>query len=89
MLRNLWLTFAQAITVGLAALFVTATLRPEWLPSAWPGRRLRRCRAPSAARDSAGAPFRFVQRGSATRDAGRREHLHDQGDRAFRATTRC
>ncbi|MFP5460708.1 MAG: Do family serine endopeptidase [Gammaproteobacteria bacterium] len=32
MLRNLWLTFAQAITVGLAALFILATLRPEWLP---------------------------------------------------------
>ena len=32
MLRNLWLTFAQAITVGLAALFIVATLRPEWLP---------------------------------------------------------
>jgi serine protease DegQ len=32
MLRTLWLTFAQAITVGLAALFILATLRPEWLP---------------------------------------------------------
>ena len=32
MLRSLWLTFAQAITVGLAALFILATLRPEWLP---------------------------------------------------------
>jgi len=32
MLRNLWLTFAQAVTVGLAALFIVSTLRPEWLP---------------------------------------------------------
>jgi len=32
MLRKLWLTFAQAVTVVLAALFVTATLRPDWLP---------------------------------------------------------
>ena len=32
MLRNLWLTFAQAVAVGLAAVFVVATLRPEWLP---------------------------------------------------------
>ncbi len=32
MLRTLWLTFAQAVTVGLAALFIVATLRPEWIP---------------------------------------------------------
>jgi serine protease DegQ len=31
MLRRLWLLFAQATTVGLAALFVVATLKPEWL----------------------------------------------------------
>jgi serine protease DegQ len=31
MLRRLWLLFAQATTVGLAALFIVATLRPEWL----------------------------------------------------------
>jgi len=31
MLRNLWLTFAQAVTVGIALLFVVSTLRPEWL----------------------------------------------------------
>ena len=34
MLRRLWLLFAQATTVGLAALFVVATLRPEWLRGA-------------------------------------------------------
>jgi serine protease DegQ len=32
-MRRLWLIFAQAVTVILAAIFVTATLRPEWLPS--------------------------------------------------------
>ncbi len=32
MLRKLWLTFAQAATVCLAALFVVATLRPDLLP---------------------------------------------------------
>ncbi|HVL57526.1 MAG TPA: trypsin-like peptidase domain-containing protein [Burkholderiaceae bacterium] len=32
MLHRLWLTFAQAVTVGLAVLFIVATLRPEWLP---------------------------------------------------------
>jgi serine protease DegQ len=33
MLRNLWLTFAQAITVMLAALFIVATFQPQWLPA--------------------------------------------------------
>jgi len=32
MTYRLWLTFAQTATVLLAALFVIATLRPEWLP---------------------------------------------------------
>jgi len=32
MLRSLWLTFAQAVAIGLALVFVLATLRPEWLP---------------------------------------------------------
>jgi serine protease DegQ len=36
MLRRLWLLFAQATTVGLAALFVVATLKPEWLHGASP-----------------------------------------------------
>ncbi len=31
MLRRLWLLFAQATTVGLALLFIVATLKPEWL----------------------------------------------------------
>lgn len=34
MLRRLWLLFAQATTVGLAALFIVATLKPEWLQRA-------------------------------------------------------
>jgi serine protease DegQ len=34
MLRRLWLIFAQAVTVGLALLFIVATLRPEWLRQA-------------------------------------------------------
>ena len=33
MLRTIWLTFAQAVTVVLAAMFILATLRPEWLPA--------------------------------------------------------
>ena len=30
-MKRLWLTFAQATTIALAALFVVATQRPEWL----------------------------------------------------------
>ena len=32
MLRTYWLLFAQGATLLLAAAFVLATLRPEWLP---------------------------------------------------------
>ena len=32
-MHRLWLTFAQTATVCLAALFVVATLKPEWLPA--------------------------------------------------------
>ena len=32
MLRNLWLIFAQTVTVALALAFTLAILRPEWLP---------------------------------------------------------
>src|SRR5436190_22455672 len=35
MLR-LWLIFAQATTIAVAALFVVSTFRPEWLPSRMP-----------------------------------------------------
>jgi len=31
MLRRIWMVFAQATTVGLALLFVVATLKPQWL----------------------------------------------------------
>jgi Do/DeqQ family serine protease len=32
MWRTTWLVFSQAVTVGLAVLFVVMTLKPEWLP---------------------------------------------------------
>jgi len=44
MLKRLWMTFAQTVTVALAVLFVIATLRPEWLP-----RRLSMAGMPSSA----------------------------------------
>ena len=34
MLSRLWLLFAQAVTVGLALLFIVATLKPHWLREA-------------------------------------------------------
>ena len=34
MLSRLWLLFAQATTIGLALLFIVATLKPHWLSSA-------------------------------------------------------
>lgn len=36
MFKRLWLVFAQAVTVGLAMLFIIVTLRPEWLPNKVP-----------------------------------------------------
>jgi serine protease DegQ len=56
MLRRLWLTFAQATTVGLALLFIVATLRPEWLREAPPN--LPRAIAPALTvqPEAAGAP---------------------------------
>jgi serine protease DegQ len=75
MLRTLWLTFAQAATLVLAAVFVVATLRPEWLP-ARPGDAqthpslTTRARSQASATDpdtpSAGAPILSY------RDAARR-----------------
>ena len=35
-MRRLWIIFSQATTVCVAALFVVATLKPEWLPSRMP-----------------------------------------------------
>ena len=31
-MHRLWLIFAQTVTVAVAILFVTSTLKPEWLP---------------------------------------------------------
>ena len=29
-MRKYWLLFSQAVTVGLAALFIVTTLKPDW-----------------------------------------------------------
>lgn len=36
-MRNIWLLFSQAVTVLLAAWFVVATLKPQWLGTGIPG----------------------------------------------------
>lgn len=40
MWRKTWLVFSQAVTVAVAALFVVATLKPDWLPGARSGNLL-------------------------------------------------
>jgi serine protease DegQ len=55
MLSRLWLLFAQAITIGLALLFIIATLKPHWLadaPSLAPARQvtIQQAAAPEPAR---------------------------------------
>lgn len=36
MIQRLWLTFAQAVTIAVALLFVISTFRPQWLPGQHP-----------------------------------------------------
>ena len=65
---RLWLIFAQAATVAVAALFVVSTFRPEWLPS--------RAGLGTVARRAAGADRRAAARG------GARRLVHDAVQRA-------
>jgi serine protease DegQ len=60
MLKKLWLTFAQAVAIGLALVFVVATLRPEWLPD-----RLSRAALPSLAAPAPAAVSREAPNGTA------------------------
>jgi serine protease DegS/serine protease DegQ len=56
-MTRLWLIFAQTTTVCLAALFVVATLKPEWLPAKGVGEIVHVLQAPqSAAPAAAPAP---------------------------------
>src|SRR6266403_2001016 len=54
---RLWLIFAQAATIAVAALFVVSTFRPEWLPSR-PGAQL----ALSMAQPSSAGPMQVAAR---------------------------
>ncbi|MGC1518711.1 MAG: trypsin-like peptidase domain-containing protein, partial [Azonexus sp.] len=55
-MHRLWLIFAQTVTVAVAILFVTSTLKPEWLP-ARPGPVTVR-EAPPAAAPAAGEEYK-------------------------------
>ena len=50
-MRRLWLIFAQTVTVAVAILFVTSTLKPEWLPSRPSPVTVREAPAPAPAAD--------------------------------------
>jgi serine protease DegQ len=53
-MRRLWLIFAQTVTVAVAILFVTSTLKPEWLPSRPSPVTVREVPAPTADDDGRG-----------------------------------
>ncbi|HSU62938.1 MAG TPA: Do family serine endopeptidase [Burkholderiales bacterium] len=57
LMYRLWLIFAQAATIAVAALFVVSTFRPEWLPSR-PGAQL----AVSIAQPSSAGPMQVAAR---------------------------
>ena len=79
-MRRYWLVFSQAVTVLLAAYFVVATLKPEWLGrhavSAVSRRRARR----GARRDGIGSAARGQFPAGGPEGLRRRgEHQHQQG----------
>src|SRR3954464_13237201 len=65
-MRKLWLVFAQAVTVTLAAIFVVSLVKPEWM--SWRTRVVElRESAPTAA--VAGTPARALSYSEAARKA--------------------
>jgi len=64
-MRRLWLTFAQAVTISVAVLFVLNTLKPEWLRDTAPGAVVAVRQAPpseGAAASAAGSYATAAQR---------------------------
>jgi serine protease DegQ len=83
-LRRLWLTFAQATTVGLALLFVVSTLRPQWLARDGQLPLLGRAATPAAgAAAAAGAAIRQIP---ADTPVERANALGSYAEGAMRAT---
>ncbi len=68
-MRKLWLVFAQAVTITLAALFVVSLVKPDWL--AWRGRvvEVREAAGPSAPALQQAAPGRSLSFSDAARKA--------------------
>jgi len=54
-MRRLWLLFAQTVTIGLALLFITKTLKPEWLDGMRHGRAIALQEAPSGSSPGLGS----------------------------------
>jgi Do/DeqQ family serine protease len=52
-MRRLWIIFSQATTLCVAALFVVATLKPDWLPGRSPAIAVLQQEAPAAAAPAA------------------------------------
>jgi Do/DeqQ family serine protease len=69
-MRRLWLIFAQAVTVSVAALFVVSTLKPEWLNRAPAGPNIVALQeAPVAATPAAGDARKVLSYSEAARKA--------------------
>jgi hypothetical protein len=79
-MKRTWLLFSQTVTVLLAAYFVVATLKPQWLDRGnTPGVSVIEAPAGSAPRSpGAAGGFRL---GRQNRLRGRRQHQHQQGRR--------
>lgn len=80
MLRRIWMVFAQATTVGLALLFVVATLKPQWLPHDVPAARP--AESPAMPSPVAGTSIRQV---AADEPVSRVNALGSYADAAMRA----
>jgi serine protease DegQ len=95
-MRRIWLVFAQAVTVAVAALFVLMTFKPQWLPgtrggavSVLPAPTLVQAAAPAASGAATGFAL-AAQRAApavvsvtATKMAGRNPHADDPRFRFF------
>jgi serine protease DegQ len=66
-MRKLWLVFAQAVTVTLAAIFVVSLVKPEWM--SWHTRVVEVHDTPGAAAVPAAVPARAVTYSAAARKA--------------------
>lgn len=63
-MHRLWLIFAQAVTVAVAALFVLNTLKPEWVRSMPTGSVVTILQAPETAAPAPAAPGSYAQAAS-------------------------